>query len=80
MNTQEPTRPGRSTASQLCVVIEGSGSIWLGNQRKDFKPGTLLIMPKGTPHGGALVTSNGPVKALAIKLPPWRSDDTQVVD
>lgn len=65
---------------EIQYIIEGSGSIWLGNQRKDFKPGTLLIMPKGIPHGGALVTSNGPVKALAIKLPPWRSDDTQVVD
>jgi mannose-6-phosphate isomerase-like protein (cupin superfamily) len=65
---------------EIQYIIEGTGSIWLGNERKDFKPGTLLVMPKGTPHGGALVTSNGPVKALTIKLPPWREDDTQVVD
>lgn len=37
--------------------------------------GTLIIIPKGTAHGGTLVT-NGPVKAIAIKLPPQPKDDT----
>jgi mannose-6-phosphate isomerase-like protein (cupin superfamily) len=49
--------------------------MWLGGERKDFKPGTLIIIPKGTAHGGSIV-ANGPVKALAIKLPPQPADDT----
>jgi mannose-6-phosphate isomerase-like protein (cupin superfamily) len=64
---------------EVQYIIEGSGAMWLGGERHEFKPGTLIIIPKGTPHGGTIVTS-GPVKALAIKLPPQPKDDTQFVD
>lgn len=60
---------------EIQYIVEGSGTMWLGNERKEFKPGTLLIIPKGTAHAGAIVSS-GPVKALAIKLPPQGPDDT----
>ena len=64
---------------ELQYIIEGTGSMWLGNERKDFKPGTLLIIPKGTAHSGTIVSS-GPVKALAIKIPPQPADDTVFLD
>jgi mannose-6-phosphate isomerase-like protein (cupin superfamily) len=60
---------------EIQYIIEGSGAMWLGGERKDFKAGTLIIIPKGTAHGGTLVTS-GPVKAIAIKMPPQPADDT----
>lgn len=60
---------------EIQYIIEGSGAMWLGGERKEFKPGTLIIIPKGTAHGGTLVTS-GPVKAIAIKIPPQPKDDT----
>jgi mannose-6-phosphate isomerase-like protein (cupin superfamily) len=60
---------------EIQYIIEGSGAMWLGSERKEFKPGTLIIIPKGTPHAGTLVTS-GPVKAIAIKIPPQPKDDT----
>jgi mannose-6-phosphate isomerase-like protein (cupin superfamily) len=61
--------------NEIQYIIEGSGAMWLGGERKEFKPGTLIIIPKGTAHGGTVVTS-GPVKAIAIKIPPQPSDDT----
>lgn len=64
---------------EIQYIIEGSGSMWVGNERKEIKPGTLLIIPKGTPHAGTIVTS-GPVKALAIKIPPQAADDVVFVD
>jgi len=64
---------------EIQYIIEGSGAMWLGGERKDFKPGTLIIIPKGTAHGGTLVTS-GPVKAIAIKIPPQPKDDTVFVN
>jgi mannose-6-phosphate isomerase-like protein (cupin superfamily) len=67
------------TADEIQYIIEGSGSMWLGNERRDFKAGTLLIIPRGTPHQGQIVTS-GPVKAIAIKIPPQAPDDTTFVD
>jgi mannose-6-phosphate isomerase-like protein (cupin superfamily) len=60
---------------EIQYIIEGSGAMWLGGERKDFKAGTLIIIPKGTAHGGTLVT-HGPVKAIAIKIPPQPKDDT----
>jgi mannose-6-phosphate isomerase-like protein (cupin superfamily) len=60
---------------EIQYIIEGSGAMWLGGERKEFKPGTLIIIPKGTAHGGTLVTA-GPVKAIAIKIPPQPKDDT----
>jgi mannose-6-phosphate isomerase-like protein (cupin superfamily) len=59
---------------EIQFIIEGSGSMWLGTERKEFKPGTLIVIPKGTPHAGTIVT-NGPVKAIAIKIPPQPRDD-----
>ena len=64
---------------EIQFIIEGSGSMWLGNERKDFKPGTLIVIPKGVAHAGSIV-STGPVKALAIKIPPQPATDTVFVD
>jgi len=64
---------------EIQYIIEGSGAMWLGNERKEFRPGTLIIIPKGTAHGGTIVAS-GPVKALAIKIPKQPPDDTQFVN
>ena len=60
---------------EIQYIIEGSGAMWLGGERKEFKAGTLIIIPKGTAHGGTLVSS-GPVKAIAIKIPPQPAGDT----
>ena len=35
-------------ADEIQFIIEGSGSMWLGSERKDFKPATLLIIPRGS--------------------------------
>ncbi|NEX63082.1 cupin domain-containing protein [Noviherbaspirillum galbum] len=63
---------------EIQYIIEGSGAMWLGGERKEFKPGTLIIIPKGTAHAGTIV-SNGPVKALAIKIPLQPKDDVVFV-
>jgi mannose-6-phosphate isomerase-like protein (cupin superfamily) len=65
--------------NEIQYIIEGSGAMWLGGERKEFKPGTLIIIPKGTAHGGTLVTS-GPVKAIAIKIPPQPKDDVVLLN
>lgn len=60
---------------EIQYILEGSGAMWLGGERKEFKAGTLIIIPKGTAHGGTIVSS-GPVKAIAIKIPPQPAGDT----
>ena len=75
-NVAKHTHP---KTDEIQYIVEGSGSMWLGNERKDFKPGTLIIIPKGTAHAGTVVAS-GPVKALVIKIPPQPKDDTVFVN
>jgi mannose-6-phosphate isomerase-like protein (cupin superfamily) len=75
-NVAKHTHP---KTDEIQYIIEGSGAMWLGGERRDFKPGTLIVIPKGTAHGGTLVTS-GPVKAIAIKIPPQPAGDTVFVN
>lgn len=75
-NVAKHTHP---KTDEIQYIIEGTGAIWLGNERKEFKPGTLIVIPKGMAHGGSIVTS-GPVKAIAIKIPPQPKDDTVFVN
>ena len=59
---------------EIQYILEGSGAMWLGSERKQFKPGSLIIIPKGTAHAGTIV-SDGPVKAIVVKIPPQPKDD-----
>ena len=62
---------------EIQYILEGSGAMWLGAERKEFKAGTLIVIPKGTAHGGTIVAS-GPVKAIAIKFPVQPAKDGTV--
>lgn len=62
-------------ANEVQYVVEGTGREWLGDGMRDIKPGDMLIIPKGTPHGGTVETS-GHLKIIAIKTPPQASTDT----
>jgi mannose-6-phosphate isomerase-like protein (cupin superfamily) len=75
-NVAKHTHP---KTDEIQYIIEGSGTMWVGNERKEFKPGTLIIIPKGTAHAGSMVSS-GPVKAIAIKIPPQVAGDIVFVD
>ena len=61
---------------EVQYILEGTGSMWVGNERKDFRPGMLIVIPRGVAHGGASAS----YKALAIKLPLPTAGDTQLVD
>jgi mannose-6-phosphate isomerase-like protein (cupin superfamily) len=63
-----------ANANEFQYVVSGTGSEWLGDKRVDLKPGDLLIIPKGTPHGGL---TDG-VKLLVMKTPPQAPDDYHV--
>lgn len=66
-------------AHEIQYILEGAGTAWLGDKQVDLKPGDLVIIPKGTVHAGSQATT-GRFKAIAIKMPPQRPDDTKRVD
>jgi mannose-6-phosphate isomerase-like protein (cupin superfamily) len=56
-------------ANELQIVLEGSGTEWLGDKQVSLKPGTLVVIPKGTAHA-AFTETSGHLKWLSLKTPP----------
>ena len=38
--------------NEIQYILEGTGTIWLGDKEVKVKPGDLVVIPKGTAHGG----------------------------
>jgi mannose-6-phosphate isomerase-like protein (cupin superfamily) len=68
-----------ANANEMQYILEGTGTIWLGDKEVAVKPGDLVIIPKGTPHGGTKVTGRT-IKAIAIKSPPQAPDDIKLLN
>jgi len=66
-------------ANEMQYILEGTGTIWLGDKEVEVKPGDLVIIPKGTPQGGTKPDGR-PFKTIAIKTPPQAPDDTKLLD
>jgi len=64
--------------NELQYILEGTGTIWLGDKEVRVKPGDLVVIPKGTAHAGTKPDS-GVFKAIAIKTPPQGPDDTKML-
>ena len=74
-----PPKHLHNNANEIQYILEGTGTVWLGDKEVPVKPGDLVVIPKGTPHGGT--KANGrPFKAIAIKTPPQAPDDTKMLD
>jgi len=66
-------------ANEVQYILEGTGTIWLGDKEVQVKPGDLVIIPKGTPHGGTKPDGR-PFKSIAIKTPPQAPDDLKLLN
>jgi quercetin dioxygenase-like cupin family protein len=62
--------------NEMQYILEGTGTIWLGDKQVTVKPGDLVVIPKGTAHGG----TSAPLKAIAIKTPPQAPDDVKMLN
>jgi mannose-6-phosphate isomerase-like protein (cupin superfamily) len=61
--------------NEMQYILEGTGTIWLGDKEVRVKPGDLVIIPKGTAHGGTKPDGRT-FKAIAIKTPPQGQGDS----
>ena len=66
-------------ANEIQYYVEGTGTIWLGDKEVKVGPGDLVIIPKGTAHGGSKPDGSA-FKAIAIKTPPQAPDDTKLLN
>ena len=74
-----PPKHLHANAHEIQYILEGTGTIWLGDKEVTVKPGDLVIIPKGTPHAGTK-PSGRTIKALAIKTPPQAPDDVKLLN
>jgi mannose-6-phosphate isomerase-like protein (cupin superfamily) len=65
--------------NEIQYILDGTGTIWLGDKQVTVKPGDLVVIPKGTPHGGTKPDGRT-LKAIAIKTPPQAPDDTKMLN
>jgi mannose-6-phosphate isomerase-like protein (cupin superfamily) len=68
-----------TNANEMQYILEGTGTVWLGDREVRVKPGDFIIIPKGTPHGGTKPDGRT-FKAIAIKSPPQAPDDTTLLN
>ena len=74
-----PPKHLHANANEIQYILEGKGTIWLGDKEVQVKQGDLVIIPKGTPHGGTKPDGRT-IKAIAIKTPPQAPDDTKLLN
>jgi mannose-6-phosphate isomerase-like protein (cupin superfamily) len=72
-----PPKHLHPNANEIQYILEGTGTIWLGDKEVRVKPGDLVIIPHGTPHGGTKPDGRT-IKAIAIKSPPQTPDDSKL--
>ena len=65
--------------NEIQYILEGTGTIWLGDKEVKVKPGDLVIIPHGTPHGGSKPDGRT-LKAIAIKTPPQTPEDIKLLN
>ena len=61
--------------NEIQYILEGTGTIWLGDKEVKVKPGDMVVIPKGTAHAGTKPDGR-PFKSIAIKTPPQPQGDT----
>jgi len=74
-----PPKHLHANANEIQYILEGKGTIWLGDKEVAIKPGDLVVIPKGTPHGGTKPDGRT-IKAIAIKTPPQAPDDVKLLN
>jgi mannose-6-phosphate isomerase-like protein (cupin superfamily) len=67
-----------NATDEVQYIVAGSGTEWLGGRQVDIKPGTLLVIPRGTVHGGQIVAS-GDLRLISIHTPTQPPGDTYPV-
>src|SRR5438034_8952012 len=74
-----PPKHLHANANEIQYILEGTGTIWLGDKEVPVKPGDLVVIPKGTPHAGTKPQGRT-IKAIAIKTPPQAPDDVKLLN
>jgi mannose-6-phosphate isomerase-like protein (cupin superfamily) len=62
-------------SQEIYYVLEGRGTLRLGDEALSVSPGDAVLIPPGTPHN-IQNTGAGELRILCICSPPYSHDDT----
>lgn len=60
--------------TEVVYVLEGQGTMTLGEQRREIGPGDYVFIPRGTPHA-VTVKGDQPMKVISIQTPSFDGTD-----
>jgi mannose-6-phosphate isomerase-like protein (cupin superfamily) len=64
------------STTEVQLVMDGTGTEWLGDKQIPLKPGTFIVVPPHTAHGGF---TGGPFRLYTVKTPPQIATDYHIV-
>jgi mannose-6-phosphate isomerase-like protein (cupin superfamily) len=56
-----------AATTEVQLILSGTGTEWLGDKQVPVSPGTFIVIPPNTAHGGF---TGGPFHIYAVKTPP----------
>ncbi len=65
--------------TEYVIILEGKGTMLLGEKTVPLKKGQVINIPKGTPHA-VTVTSKKPMKVLSVQCPKFIGKDRIFID
>jgi mannose-6-phosphate isomerase-like protein (cupin superfamily) len=77
VDREQPHR--HDTHDLFVVMLRGWGTIRMGAETKPLGPGSILYIPRGTPHAFTNL-SGAPAASYAIYFPPFDGKDRVPVD
>ena len=75
VHIQDSEKHYHKECTEFYYIIEGRGTLEVGDGTVELEPGTCIMIEPGTPHRGW-----GDFRALIVGAPPLREDDQVVVD
>ena len=58
--------------TEVQLFLSGTGTEWLGDKQISIAPGTFVVIPPNTAHGGF---TGGPFRLFTVKTPPQNPAD-----
>ena len=67
---QDSTRHYHKEVTEIYYILDGAGSMELGEDVVKLEPGVTILIPPGLPH-----RAWGDVQCLIVGIPAWKHDD-----
>jgi mannose-6-phosphate isomerase-like protein (cupin superfamily) len=67
-----------ANSNEIQIVLQGTGTEWLGDRQVELRPGMMIVIPAGTTHAG-LVDTSGNLRFVSFKTPPQAADDVHFI-